>query len=313
LKNGRNNYHKLFIENQGDKMKKIDIAKQTIKSNENIFMCPKCKGAMTFNDNKTLACESNHCFDIAKPGYLNLLLGASNIHYDKTLLESRNVVCNEGIFNPMIQKVSEIVESYFNDQEKSIMLLDAGCGEGSHLESVLSILRNGSEKEYRGVGIDISKDAIKIAAREYIDNIWAVADLANCPFKSDQFDVILNILSPSNYGEFDRILNPKGILIKVVPDHNYLAELRRHFYADTDKEEYSNEKVVTLYEENYEVVDRQNLSYEVQLDRSTLEHLIRMTPLSWGIAEEKIQEVLDTGLRSITMAFCILVGKKTGK
>ena len=48
-------------------------------------------------------------------------------------------------------------------------------------------------------------------------------------FAPASFDTILNLFSPSNYQEFDRILKPGGQVIKVVPAASYLKELRQAF------------------------------------------------------------------------------------
>ncbi|MBA5735303.1 rRNA (guanine-N1)-methyltransferase, partial [Escherichia coli] len=73
---------------------------------------------------------------------------------------------------------------------------------------------------------------------------WTVADLANCPNQAETADVILNILSPSNYVEFKRLLKKDGFLLKVVPEANYLRELREFIYVD-EKSSYSNESVTS--------------------------------------------------------------------
>ena len=65
------------------------------------------------------------------------------------------------------------------------------------------------------------------------------------------FDTILNLFSPSNYQEFDRILKPGGQVIKVVPAASYLKELRQAFYPDDSaKQVYSNERVVDKFLQN---------------------------------------------------------------
>lgn len=80
---------------------------------------------------------------------------------------------------------------------------------------------------------------------------WCVADLTNLPFAPASFDTILNLFSPSNYQEFDRILKPGGQVIKVVPAASYLKELRQAFYPDDSaKQVYSNERVVDKFLQN---------------------------------------------------------------
>ncbi|MPN39891.1 23S rRNA (guanine(745)-N(1))-methyltransferase [bioreactor metagenome] len=162
---------------------------------------------------------------------------------------------------------------------------------------------------FDGVGIDISKEGIKIASKEYPDNIWCVGDLAKIPFMNKKVDVILNILSPSNYSEFNRIISDTGILIKVVPGSSYLKELRELFYDKTDKQEYSNEKVLRHFNNNFRMIDKQQILYTVQLDKEYLEQLIKMTPLSWSASKDKIQRAFNIGLENITVDFTIMCGK----
>ena len=143
------------------------------------------------------------------------------------------------------------------------------------------------------MGIDISKEGIYIAAREHTNAIWCVN--VRCPFADKQFDYILNIFSPSNYAEFDRLLHDDGLLIKVMPESNYLKELREIFYNETEKEMYSNEHTLERFGESFEVIKRERLCYSIKVDQSLVEPLIRMTPLSWGTSEERLQQVLGNG------------------
>ena len=119
--------------------------------------------------------------------------------------------------------------------------MDAGCGEGSHLANLVAALRP-QAPETIGVGLDIAKEGVRIAAREYPGLIWCVGDLTRSPLQSAQFAFILNVLSPANYAEFARLLHDDGILIKVFPAANYLQELRQALYQGTDKEEYDNDQ-----------------------------------------------------------------------
>lgn len=59
--------------------------------------------------------------------------------------------------------------------------------------------------------------------------------MAKSPFGDQSFHIILNILSPSNYKEFKRLLVQDGLVIKVVPRPDYLKELREVLYDDMEK------------------------------------------------------------------------------
>lgn len=286
------------------------MSKNKVQDNIELFKCPICGNKMDFYNMKSLICSKNHCFDLSKNGYVNFLLNPVKTEYDKEMLKSRNIICKNSFFEPMVEQVNKIIGNHVrNATSKKSMILDVGCGEGSHLSQVINKLHDKSTINFDGVGIDISKEGIKIASKEYPDNIWCVGDLAKIPFMNKKFDVILNILSPSNYSEFNRIISDTGILIKVVPGSSYLKELRELFYDKTDKQEYSNEKVLRHFNNNFRMIDKQQILYTVELDKEYLEQLIKMTPLSWSASKDKIQRACNIGLENITVDFTIICGK----
>lgn len=231
--------------------------------------------------------------------------------YDKQLFVSRNVICRSSFFSPVIEYISDlIIRQIVNTGSSKIKIIDAGCGEGSHLNQIIDNLQNKTGADFLGVGIDIAKEGIQIASRDYPGNIWCVADLAKMPLMDRQFNVVLNILSPSNYAEFYRIIAGEGILIKVVPGSKYLKELRSLFYDKTEQQTYSNEKVIKLFSHNFNILGMENIEYKTLLNQESLGHLINMTPLSWNVAGDKIQKALKLGINDITVDVTILLGKK---
>jgi 23S rRNA (guanine745-N1)-methyltransferase len=283
-----------------------------VKESLNLFRCPLCGGRMRLVAGRSIVCAKNHCFDLAKRGYVNLLTSPVKTEYDKEMLESRSIIIRSGLFEPLTGKLAGLILDHACGPHTDVTrILDAGCGEGSHLARVIQSMKNRNDGQVTGVGIDISKEGIQIASREYPDITWCVADLAKVPFKDGGFHVVLNILSPANYSEFKRLLTGDGILIKVVPGSGYLMELRELFYRSTGKEKYSNERVVAHFEENFNTAGTWDLLYSIPVDKHNLEHLIRMTPLSWGAAEKNITEALKKGIDSITVDLTVILGKET--
>lgn len=275
-----------------------------------IFRCPICSSQMSIDNLKSLVCNNHHCFDLARHGYVNLLTHAIKSKYDKRMFQSRSIVFRSGFFKPLIDGISREITDQIKYKNGRIKILDAGCGEGFLLSGIKEMICQNTANDLLGVGVDISKEGIIIASKEYPNNIWCVADISRCPFESKQFNFILNILSPSNYLEFKRMLSDDGIVIKVIPESNYLQELRQIFYEQTEKQFYSNDQTTELFKENLNLLDVQRLRYSVDMDGTLVEHLVNMTPLSWGTTKDRLQKVITMNLREVTVDLKILFGKK---
>ncbi|WP_368489675.1 methyltransferase domain-containing protein [Clostridium sp. BJN0013] len=290
-------------------IKKKDRIRELIQKNKSFFKCPVCNGSMVMNDFGSLTCNSRHNFDLSKKGYLNLLTSSNALVYSKELFEARHRVCEVGFYDLLIDELTKIIDEYKKSVDyKKMNILDVGCGEGFHIYSIFQKVKENQNNTY--VEVDISKDSINIAARNNADIIWCIADLARLPFQNKSFDVILNILSPANYGEFERILNDKGIVIKVVPRSNYLKELRETIYIDNDVSDYSNSKVINYFKQKLDVEDIQNINYKFDISKEFLPHFIKMTPLTWGKSTERLNDVYKKNISSITVDLTLIIGTK---
>ncbi|HAM80489.1 putative RNA methyltransferase [Ornithinibacillus bavariensis] len=276
-----------------------------------VLRCSICNRPMEVMDLKSLVCLNEHTFDLAKQGYINLLTRSVNSHYDKELFKARKSVIKESdLFSLLHEKILEIINEYLEDSMSEIMLFDAGCGEGSHLQKIID---NAENLAVTGIGLDISKDGIKMAASNYKESIWLVGDLANSPLADQSCHVILNILSPANYKEFQRILVSDGIVLKIVPRSHYLKELREALFDNTDKKSYKNDKTVALFNHHFHLLDVINLRYTKKLTQTELIHLVQMSPLAWNISERDMNRIINQGISAVTVDLDILIGinKKT--
>lgn len=292
------------------KLSKREKSTRLMKQIEGNLACPICQSTVRVNATQ-LICEKKHAFDIAKQGYVNLLTHATKTNYDKDLFLSRNkLITGSDFFTPLHQQLSELIMKYIGSRHISI--LDAGAGEGSHLHIIHNRLKENLTGEMVSVGIDIAKEGILNAAKHYENPIWFVADIANTPFKEKSFHVVLNILSPANYDEFTRVLKHDGMIIKVVPQKNYLKQLREFNDDGRDNNrDYINERIVHLFYDHFNNVEQTQLQYDVVLNEENLHMLLQMTPLTWNWSQEKINQFKKSEVRSITVDFDILIGFNT--
>ena len=304
-------------ENMRRAEKKIETAKRNIRNFMDFFKCPLCGSGFDLSEisgSGFLKCRDGHTYDISKKGYVNLFNGRTKITktYDKNLFSARKTISDGGLYNPLIQKLCEIITNI-----NPAAVLDAACGCGNLTVDIFA--NTGNPPTF---AVDLSRDGIGFAAGCFcLDNLlWVIGNLNNLPFSDNKFDVILNIMSPANYAEFKRILKHDGFLIKVLPDSDYLKELRRFIYRGTDRNDYSNEDVLKHIEENVRITDIFDVRYTHTVGKPDIPALFDMTPLTLNIGnEEKTREQIKEDLIAciednndfeITLAFKIAVCKR---
>lgn len=272
-----------------------------------ILQCPHCHQPLKVIEEKSLKCEKNHTFDVAKQGYVNLVSNGIKTAYDKTLFDSRyEIISSIGLYDELQKELVATITKNLN--KENISIVDIGCGEGSHLNQLKERL---VEKKVNGIGVDISKDAILAASKHYHEFTWLVGDLANLPVQDHSIDCILDILSPSNYKEFLRILSNDGLVIKVVPASDYLKEIREVIYDDPKKHRYiQEENIMQLFYQHFNGFSETRVTYTKQLSPIELDHLIKMTPLTWNADKEKLAKLRMMNPFTITIDLIVLVGIK---
>lgn len=273
-------------------LSKRALSIQQFQFNSRLFACPICKQEIEISNEGKMSCLSNHTFDVAKQGYVYMLNRPVQSMYGKELFDSRHTVIQAGIYDRLQAAIAREINL------EQPVILDTGCGEGSHLHRICQQLDRPV-----GVGIDISKEGIIAAAKYNPEELWCVGDLANSPFNEQSFDTILNILSPANYDEFKRLLKRGGKVIKVVPQENYLKELRKQAFADSEKESYTNAQTVERFKASFAHTEVKRITYTVPLEDHLVKNLLEMTPMGWHIDDkEGIQ------LQEITIDLDLLIG-----
>ena len=263
------------------------------------FSCPICQENLTLLEN-SLKCNNRHSFDLAKFGYVNLAPQIKqSANYDKENFQNRQQILESGFYHAILEAVSDLLAN----SETSTTVLDIGCGEGFYSRK---LQESHSEKTF--YAFDISKDSVQIAAKSepnWAVN-WFVGDLARLPIKDASMDILLDIFSPANYGEFRRVLSKDGILIKVIPTKNHLKEIRQKVQDQLTNKDYSNQDIKNHFQEHFTILSSQTASLTKTITVEQLQALLSMTPLLFHIDQTKIDW---SQLTEITIEAEILVGK----
>jgi len=179
-------------------------------------------------------------------------------------------------------------------------ILDVGCGEGYYLEGLSRCLTLDSSVSVPApitcFGMDVSKDALRMAARKHKDCFFFLANVHHeIPLLDRSVALLTGACAPRNFFEFRRVLTRAGRCLIVIPTPRHLYELRRHF----DLLEIQSDKDQKIIEQagGFRIVDSIIVESVVDLPAVDIEAVLTMTPNFWHKKEAR------EGLQKLTTTF----------
>src|SRR5579859_3385793 len=277
-----------------------------------LLTCPVCAMPLSKVENM-LKCASGHSFDIAREGYINLL--RKKLPGDtKEMLVARRTFLERGYYRPLSDTINELIATNLRDdtERQHVNILDAGCGEGYYLGQLQHYLSAQLPPlACTCTGTDISKEAVKMAARKYPEACFVVANLKERLVFADQVqDVILNIFAPRNLTEFARILAPRGLLLAVIPSPAHLLQLRTRLHL-LNIEEHKEQHVIEQYASHFTLLTTREVHYELHLKQEEVALAVTMTPNYWHTTDETHQAIAGIqDVRTEAGFTCLLFQRK---
>ena len=237
-----------------------------------IWACPVCKSPLIHTQQREWHCEKNHSFDVAKEGYTNLLLAHQKSSSDpgdtKAMMANRRAFLSAGHYEPLANKLSEVLSQHLKPEAN---LLDSGCGEGYYLQQLLK-----QRSDLHLFGIDISRDATKLASRQLKGADFAVASSFELPVLLSSVDALLRVFAPGDTDEVMRVLKPKGVFVVVSPGPRHLFALKALIYKE------AQEHSPPAQPKGFQLLDEQQVSYQLTIKgREAIKQLLSMTPFYW--------------------------------
>lgn len=257
-----------------------------------ILICPVCAGNLEISGN-SYVCPNRHSFDIARSGYVNLLLSkhaGKTVHGDnKLMVQARRDFLEKGYYALLCNALCDTVCGF---AKNGSIIFDAGCGEGYYTAAVRDKIDQ-SDIAAEMYGIDVSKIAAEAAAKRKKQIAFAAASVFHIPAADQSCDVLMTLFAPYCGEEYHRILKPGGAMIMAIPGESHLWQLKQAVY-DTP---YKNE--VKPYDlEGFEHTGVQRISYSISLDsQQDIRSLFSMTPYYYKTGRKE-QERL-AALRSL--------------
>lgn len=253
------------------------------------LICPVCASPLIHHE-KFYQCEQHHTFDIARQGYVNLhLVNQKKTHEpgdNKEMVVARDAFLHRHHYAPISEAIVDYVESKLSATK--VAIADIGCGVGYYL-STLQYALQFSAVDIDFYGVDISKEAIKVASKnKHIT--WLVASGKKLPFPDSSLDFVISVFSPFYSDEILRLLKPDGTLIVVTPAKNHLIELKSVLFDRVD--EHDDEKNLLKYSEKFIETQMRLIQADFELTTSVdIDNLLKMTPYYFKSTAAKREEV----------------------
>ena len=264
-----------------------------LRSTRDNFKCPSCDQALILQDDpqpRTYRCNNQHCFDLAREGYLNLLLPqhkrSRNPGDSDEMIRSRQRFLNAGYYEPLSDAIVAAVAKAASGPEQTV--LDLGCGEGYYMQQLRMASATASTK-LKLLGMDISKFAVRLAAKRKMDARLAVDSVYNIPLFENRVDTAISVFSPISIEETARVLKPGGQLIMVGPGAEHLAGLTALIYEQSLP--HGGNTAGLEKASQFNLLEQIEIKQTIDVTGSDILDLLKMTPYYWHSRPEQ-QEML---------------------
>lgn len=240
------------------------------------FICPICRQPL-HQSGGTVRCPQNHTFDFAREGYLHLLPGGGKrpkfLGDSADMVQARRRFLESGLYEPLRARLQTVVQQCVGSVSEPVVV-ELGCGEGYYVGGLAERWPSGG----CFAGVDVAKEAVRLAARRYQGVQFVVADVKRpLPLAATGVNLLLNIFAPRQPAGFAQLLVPGGWLLVVIPQDNHLATVRTQLgllTVEADKEA----KVVAHFAPWLRLAHRETVAFTLALTNTTLTDLVLMSP-----------------------------------
>ena len=260
----------------------------------NILSCPNCGKELCHND-KSYYCLNNHHFDIAKEGYVNLLVHTQKPTGDnKEMVMARREFFKGDHYKILKDEILKIVKELAPE-----IIVDAGAGEGYYTKAI------SDHCDALIYAFDMSKNAIKIAKKKAPKVHYIVANVFHLPLISESVDLLLSVFTPLAMKENHRILKKGAYLLKVGPASDHLFEMKALVYDAP----YLN-PIKEIDHEGFEKLRDYEIKEVITLSNDDLKNLFMMTPYVHSCPSSGKERLFKTDELKVTIAFRLELFKK---
>lgn len=257
-----------------------------------VICCPVCQSLLTQEDKRWL-CPQQHSFDIARHGYTNLLVAqhkkSKSPGDTQEMVDARLRVLNSEIYQPISNWLNEHVLALLENHESTAQIADIGCGEGYYTSRLADFL-NTKEISHQLYGVDISKEALRRAAKRNQSIHWLVASGGLLPFQAHSLDLIACLFTNLMPQGFAKVLKPNAPVILLNTGEDHLLQLREIIYPVVKKNAFN--PTSGMQQQGYRLAAEHRLKFDTQLTSAQqILDVLQMTPHRWKTSEQALAKL----------------------
>ena len=258
------------------------------------LICPVCGEKLNKAD-RSYICPNRHSFDIARQGYVNLLVvnqkHSLNPGDTREQVLSRRAFLEAGFYRPILDTLIETAK----DLGITGPIIDVGCGEGYYSAQLAAALNA------ELMGFDISKEAVRCAAAKYKGPIWLTATASHIPVENASAKLVTSLFALTLPEEFSRVLAQDGYYFQVLACQDHLLTLKSIIYPELKLKE--KDSVPEL--PGFALQKSIPIRFSFTVEGEQIQNLFSMTPHVFRIGKAGAERLKYTKTLTDT-ASCVL-------
>jgi len=180
--------------------------------------------------------------------------------------------------------------------------LDLGCGEGTFGPALFG----DAPDEY--CGIDLSRRAIKLAARRWPEATWVLANADRVlPVTDKSIGRVVSLFGRRPIAEIARVLADDGVCVVAVPGEEDLIELRARVQNEGRRRSRWEQVVDEMRGAGLELVEHRLWTHRVDLDVDEISDALAMTYRA--VRKSQQDRLAAVGSTTVTLAADLMLLK----
>jgi 23S rRNA (guanine745-N1)-methyltransferase len=220
---------------------------------------------------------------------------------NKEMIVARERFLGQGYYDFLVKYINELISRLNIQKNDQSLMLDLGCGSGYYTRNV-GVDKNKLEK----IGIDISRNAISIAAKSDKNSSYLVGSVYRVPLMENTVDLLLNVFSPMYIEEAKRVLKKDGFIIKVIPGPDHMRQVAEMVYDVYRPHHIDFIKEIKEHKE-LGLIEQNTISRKISLDPNQLRNLISMTPYLYKFKKEQLDSLKSS---EVSLSFTVIVVRR---